>query len=329
MAQGSPDQNRVNVTGLIQLLESLQRAGVAQLGKVPHIVLNQRPGAVAAPSAAASSMTAPSSREQAGSRSESASVANSASANPALNRPEAAASVPAQPVSSDMARRKASTPTSPGKTPVVATAPATLPVTPDAPPPALPRKERIAALEVLATEVAGCTRCRELSETRTQTVFGVGDPMARLCFCGEAPGGDEDRQGEPFVGRAGQLLTKIIEACTLRREDVYILNTLKCRPPNNRNPQPDETANCRGFFERQLDLIHPEYICCLGSFAAQGVLGTRLSIGRLRGRFHDFRGSKVICTYHPAYLLRNPSAKKDTWADMQMLMSAMGIELPG
>jgi uracil-DNA glycosylase len=195
--------------------------------------------------------------------------------------------------------------------------------------PAMPASERPAALQVIAREVAACTHCHELATTRTQTVFGVGNPQARLCFMGEAPGADEDRQGEPFVGRAGQLLNKIIEACTLRREDVYILNTLKCRPPGNRNPLPDETANCRGFLDRQLAVIRPEYICCLGAVAAQALLATDESIGRLRKRFHDYHGIRVLCTYHPAYLLRNPAAKKDVWEDMQLLMREMGIVLPG
>jgi len=183
-------------------------------------------------------------------------------------------------------------------------------------------------LEIIRNEVAACTACNELATTRSQTVFGVGSPRARLCFLGEAPGADEDRQGEPFVGRAGKLLTKIIEACTLSREDVYILNVLKCRPPGNRNPAPDEVAACRGFLDRQLALIKPEYLCCLGAVAAQTLLETTTPIGKLRGEFHDYRGVKVLCTYHPAYLLRNPPAKKETWADMQILMKAMGIKVP-
>jgi DNA polymerase len=179
-------------------------------------------------------------------------------------------------------------------------------------------------LEVLQQVVAACTRCGELASTRTQTVFGVGNPQARLCFLGEAPGADEDRLGEPFVGRAGQLLNKILEACKLKREDVYILNVIKCRPPGNRNPAPEEAANCRRFLDRQLELIQPEFICCLGSVAAQNLLDTTESIGRLRGRVHDYRKIEVVCTYHPAYLLRNPSAKKQTWDDMKLLMRSMG-----
>jgi DNA polymerase len=183
------------------------------------------------------------------------------------------------------------------------------------------------SLAVLQQEVAACTRCSELAKLRTQTVFGVGNPQARLCFMGEAPGADEDRLGEPFVGRAGQLLTKIIEACKMKREDVYILNMIKCRPPGNRNPLPDELANCRGFLERQLELIEPEYICCLGAVAAQNLLNTTTSISKLRGKLHVYRGAKVVCTFHPAYLLRNPAAKKDAWEDMKFLLREMGVEL--
>ncbi len=148
-----------------------------------------------------------------------------------------------------------------------------------------------ATLAILKQEVAPCTRCGELAATRTQTVFGVGNPHAQLCFLGEAPGADEDRLGEPFVGRGGQLLNKIIEACRLKREDVYILNMLKCRPPGNRNPLPEELTNCRPFLERQLELIQPEYICCLGAVASQNLLGTTTPIGKLRGKLHAYRGA--------------------------------------
>jgi uracil-DNA glycosylase len=183
------------------------------------------------------------------------------------------------------------------------------------------------SLDIIRQEVAACRCCAELAATRTQTVFGVGNPKARLCFLGEAPGADEDKQGEPFVGRAGQLLTKIIEACTLSRSDVFILNVLKCRPPGNRTPLPDEVANCRGFLDRQLQQIQPEYICCLGAVAAQTLLQTDTPISRMRGKFFDYQGISVMCTYHPAYLLRNPAAKKDVWEDMKVLMRKMGIEL--
>jgi DNA polymerase len=184
--------------------------------------------------------------------------------------------------------------------------------------------ERAAALAVVACKVATCTRCEELARTRTQTVFGVGNPYARLVFCGEAPGADEDRLGEPFVGRAGQLLTDIIvKGMKIRREDVYILNILRCRPPGNRNPLPVEAANCREYLDAQLAIIRPEFICCLGAVAAQNLLGTTTAIGSLRGRVHDFHGIKVVCTYHPAYLLRNPSAKRFVWDDIKVLLGEM------
>lgn len=187
--------------------------------------------------------------------------------------------------------------------------------------------DRGPALHVLSQEVAQCVLCPELAARRTQTVFGVGNPNARLVFFGEAPGADEDRLGEPFVGKAGQLLTKIIEACQLTREDVYILNVLKCRPPNNRNPTPEEATCCRPFFEKQLEIIRPEVICCLGSIAATTLLETTMPVGRLRGKFHNWRGISVAVTYHPAYLLRNPAAKKTTWADMKMVMKELGVAL--
>lgn len=181
------------------------------------------------------------------------------------------------------------------------------------------------ALSVLTREVAGCTRCSELAKCRKQTVFGVGSPTADLCFVGEAPGADEDAQGEPFVGAAGKLLTKIIIAMGLSRNDVYICNVLKCRPPNNRTPAPDEVSQCRGYLDRQLEIVQPKYICALGSVAAKTLLDTQLSIGRLRGRFHQYRGIPVLCTYHPAYLLRNPEAKRDVWEDVQVLMRELGL----
>jgi len=186
---------------------------------------------------------------------------------------------------------------------------------------------RIQALDVLRDEVAACRLCEPLAKARTHTVFGVGPATARLCFLGEAPGADEDASGEPFVGRAGQLLTKIIESCTLSREEVYILNVLKCRPPENRRPQPDETANCRGYFEKQLEIIAPEFICCLGTTAAQALLQTDETIGNLRKRWFSWGISQVICTYHPSYLLRNPPAKRDVWDDMKLLMAKMGVQL--
>ena len=187
--------------------------------------------------------------------------------------------------------------------------------------------DRVTSLRVLAEQVATCMRCSELAAARTNTVFGVGRADARICFFGEAPGADEDASGEPFVGRAGQLLTKIIEACHLRRDEVYILNVLKCRPPANRTPEPVEVSHCRGFFERQFELIAPEYICCLGTTAAHALLQTTEPIGRLRKRWFTYGTAKVICTYHPSYLLRNPAAKRDVWDDMKVMMADMGVDL--
>ncbi len=192
---------------------------------------------------------------------------------------------------------------------------------------ALSRSEREHQLAELAEQVAACTRCQELADTRTQTVFGVGNPEARILFLGEAPGADEDRLGEPFVGRAGQLMDRIIKACTLKREDLYICNILRCRPPGNRNPTDQEAANCREYLDGQIAIVDPDYIVCWGSVAARNLLGTTSPVGRLRGRFHNFGRAKVLCTYHPSYLLRNESAKKDVWEDMKFLMRDMGVEL--
>jgi DNA polymerase len=194
--------------------------------------------------------------------------------------------------------------------------------------PSLSEAECRQALQVLSTEVSHCTRCAELSATRTQTVFGVGTIEPELCFIGEAPGADEDAQGEPFVGAAGQLLNRIIAACGMKREEVYICNILKCRPPGNRIPLPNEAANCREFLDRQLELIRPKYICALGACAAQNLLNTTQSIGRLRGQFQNYNGIPVLCTYHPAYLLRSPDKKKDVWEDMQKLLMRMGRPIP-
>jgi DNA polymerase len=190
------------------------------------------------------------------------------------------------------------------------------------------------SLALLSEEVAKCDRCKELYATRTQTVFGIGPLSPELCFVGEAPGADEDRQGEPFVGAAGQLLNKIIAAMGLAREEVYICNTLKCRPPRNRTPSPEECKNCRDYFERQIELVQPKFICCLGGVAAKNVLGSQLGITRLRGRFHDYQGIPVRCTYHPSYLLRlqgaeQQKAKAECWDDMKALLTQMGRPIPG
>ena len=186
---------------------------------------------------------------------------------------------------------------------------------PDAPDPA-------AALRLIREDIGDCTRCG-LCRERTQIVFGVGSPNARLMFIGEGPGADEDRKGEPFVGRAGQLLTRIIESMGLKRDEVYIANVVKCRPPENRTPLPDEIATCSPFLFQQVQAIRPRVIVCLGTPAAQTVLGTRDTITRLRGTFLDLDGIRVMPTFHPAYLLRNPAAKREVWDDMKKVIAEL------
>jgi DNA polymerase len=173
-------------------------------------------------------------------------------------------------------------------------------------------------LEQVRADLGDCTRCK-LAPTRRNIVFGSGDPKAELMFVGEAPGADEDAQGLPFVGRAGQLLTKIIEAIDMKREQVYICNILKCRPPENRNPETDEIAACEPFLFRQIASVKPRVICALGTFGAQTLLRTREPISRLRGYFMDYRGAKLLATFHPAYLLRNPNEKRKVWEDMKKI----------
>jgi uracil-DNA glycosylase family 4 len=180
-------------------------------------------------------------------------------------------------------------------------------------------------LDDIRADLGECTRCR-LHKARTKLVFGVGNPKAELVFVGEGPGHDEDIQGEPFVGRAGKLLTQMIEAMSLRREDVYICNVVKCRPPENRLPDKDEIAVCSPFLLRQLAAIQPKVICCLGACSAQTLLATTQGISRFRGEWFDFRGSKLIATYHPAYLLRNPPAKSEVWKDLQKVMAVLGLQ---
>src|SRR5919109_3064693 len=179
------------------------------------------------------------------------------------------------------------------------------------------------ALIGVRTEIGDCTRCKLQAMGRRQIVFGVGNPEADLMFVGEAPGADEDLQGIPFVGRAGQLLTKIIEAIGLRRDDVYIANVIKCRPPENRNPDPDEVETCEPFLFQQIDIIKPKVIVALGKFAAQTLLRTLDPISRLRGRVYDYRGAKLVPTFHPAYLLRNPASKREVWEDMKRVRALL------
>jgi DNA polymerase len=183
--------------------------------------------------------------------------------------------------------------------------------------------EATQTLALLDLKVKSCHLCKELASTRTQTVFGVGSTSARLCFVGEAPGADEDRRGEPFVGAAGQLLDRILSACKLSRKDVYICNVLKCRPPANRKPAPEEEAHCLPFLEKQIAALRPLVICTLGGVAANALLKTTTPVTRMRGKTYTYKGIPVICTFHPAYLLRNPEKKRDVWEDMQQVIKLL------
>lgn len=192
----------------------------------------------------------------------------------------------------------------------------------------LPVLDRSASLETLVQRVGECRLCSNIVCQREKPVFGAGPANARIVLVGEAPGAEEDRSGVPFVGEAGKLLDKILAASGIQREQVYIMNTLKCRPPVNRTPTEGEMENCRPFFEAQLEVLQPDYIICWGVVAMKAVLGTNEPIGRVRGRFYRYHQAKVLVTYHPSYLLRTPEAKKETWLDMQMLMRDLGIPIP-
>jgi DNA polymerase len=182
------------------------------------------------------------------------------------------------------------------------------------------------SLEKIAADLHGCMRCK-LCKGRTNVVVGEGSPRAELVFVGEGPGENEDLQGRPFVGRAGQLLDKMIEAIGLSREQVHILNVVKCRPPENRNPEPDEIAACSPFLYRQLDVLKPKVVVALGKFAAQTLLATETRISELRGKFHPYRGAKLMPTWHPAYLLRNPPSKREAWDDLKAVARELGLEV--
>ena len=197
------------------------------------------------------------------------------------------------------------------------------------PPPVSPfiEQDRVSALRLIRDDIGDCTRCA-LHKGRNKLVFADGDPNARLMFVGEGPGADEDAQGLPFVGRAGQLLNNMIAAMGLRREQVYIANVVKCRPPQNRTPEPEEANTCSPFLFRQIDVVQPEVIVALGATAATYLLGQRQPLAGLRGRVHSFRGSKLIVTYHPAFLLRDPRQKKEAWADLQIAMRELGLRPP-
>jgi DNA polymerase len=194
--------------------------------------------------------------------------------------------------------------------------------------PAVPTADRAAALQIIRDEIGDCTRCA-LHSGRHKLVFGDGSPSARLMFVGEGPGADEDAQGLPFVGKAGQLLNNMINAMGLKREEVYIANVVKCRPPGNRVPEPEEANTCSPFLFGQIDVIRPEVLVALGATAATYLLGQRQPLAGLRGRVHFVRGTKLIVTYHPAYLLRDPRQKKEAWADLQIAMSELGLKASG
>jgi uracil-DNA glycosylase len=193
--------------------------------------------------------------------------------------------------------------------------------------PILPPEQRAAALGAVRDLIGDCQRCR-LAEGRNKIVFADGDANAQLMFVGEGPGADEDAQGLPFVGRAGQLLNNMIGAMGLKREQVYIANIVKCRPPQNRKPEPDEARSCTPFLERQIEIVRPRVLVALGATAATYLLGMRGSIGGMRGRIHDYRGIQTVVTYHPAFLLRDPTQKKEAWKDLQMAMAALGLKAP-
>ncbi len=188
-------------------------------------------------------------------------------------------------------------------------------------------QDKPAALKLIRADIGDCTRCR-LHKGRTNLVFGVGNVNADLMFIGEGPGADEDAQGEPFVGRAGQLLNNMISAMGLKREDVYIANVVKCRPPGNRTPEKDECDTCSPFLMRQIEVIKPKVIVALGAVAAKNLLAMNDSMANLRGRWYDFKDSKLLVTYHPAYLLRDPRQKKEAWKDLQMAMKYLGLNPP-
>lgn len=186
----------------------------------------------------------------------------------------------------------------------------------------------VKALRLIREDIGDCTRCRLHKQGRKQIVFGVGNPAADLMFIGEAPGADEDEQGEPFVGRAGQLLNNMIKAMGLRREDIYIANIIKCRPPGNRTPERDECETCSPFLMRQIEAIKPKAIVALGAVAAKTLLAINAPMSEFRGHWYDFRGTRLAVTYHPAFLLRDPRQKKETWKDLQMVMRELGLPIP-
>lgn len=322
----------------LQTLEHLERLGVKYLPK-PNANLKQiladwhavtPNGSRAAPIANAPAASIPAASTPAAStpaNSTPIAIAPAAASAPAANasRPQASGQLPQNPNPNPNPNPQAVSPEMLGR-------PAARGVIKPAGPPvespwttrAQGVEERVEALGQLKLNVEACRLCKDIVCHRRQTVFGAGPVTTRFVMIGEAPGTEEDRLGEPFVGPAGELLDKILGATGIPREQVYIFNTLKCRPPNNRVPTDIELDNCRPYFEAQLEILQPEYIICWGATAVRAVLQTTESIGRLRGRFHWYKKAKVVVTYHPTYLLRAPEAKKLTWEDMQMLMRELG-----
>ena len=307
-----PDESPSSLArALRQELEGWRRAGLSHLPMAPR--KRTAPAATKPPTTRSPAAGSPSARPAA-----SATAAPSrAAATPAVAKTRPAA------VSSTSPPRPATSSAS-----IAHVLPVLAAVMEPSPHPAGSLEDRVWRLDQLKQRVAQCVRCQELANTRTQTVFGVGSPVARIMFVGEAPGADEDAQGIPFVGAAGQLMDKIITAAGLKRDELYICNILRCRPPGNRKPQPTEAASCREYLDSQIAVINPEYIICWGATAAQNLLATEESIGRLRGKFFPYGAAKVFCTYHPSYLLRNPPAKKDVWADIKIFLKEAGLPVP-
>src|ERR1700690_2757751 len=228
----------------------------------------------------------------------------------------------------DFYRRETAVTAEPQSEPMPRKAIATLPVADLSATPESNASDPAEALRLIREDIGDCTRCPLHKQGRKQIVFGVGNPHAELMFIGEAPGADEDQQGEPFVGRAGQLLNNMIKAMGIRREDVYIANIIKCRPPGNRTPERDECETCSPFLMRQISTIKPKALVALGAVAAKTLLAINAPMSELRGKWYDFRGTKLAVTYHPAFLLRDPRQKKEAWKDLQMVMKEMGLAVP-
>jgi uracil-DNA glycosylase len=305
-------------TALAQTLENYQRCGLVRFAKIqvhslpPEILAHLSPDTPwpVTTSHSPSHITSPASQQASPLWSPPVTATNRNQPAPTATvagTPHSATVVPQPPAPNVVDRQTPATPW-------------TLPV--------LSIGERETRLSALKSDVQACRKCTDIVCYRQQTVFGTGPLTPTVVFMGEAPGADEDKQGVPFVGKAGQLLTKIIEAMQLKREEVFILNALKCRPPQNRTPVPEEIEQCRPFVETQLEVLQPKYIVCLGAVAVRSLLNLTQPVGGLRGRFHQYRQARVVVTYHPSYLLRNESAKKLVWQDMQMLMRELGLKPP-